>query len=149
MDEHSQAFRGMPFKRVFYRLLGGDAGPPLEALTADERTAVVTSDEEGLRLSMPTPVIECGHEFELLLVPAAPVAQFDGELVLRRLNDDGEPVPGSDEVLCRLGYRGPGVSRLRLELPAVARPGPYELQFVGKPRSSTTLRFAAASLPKA
>jgi phospholipase A1 len=32
VSEHTKVFRGMPFKRVFYRLLGGNLGIPLESL---------------------------------------------------------------------------------------------------------------------
>jgi hypothetical protein len=32
VNEHTKVFRGMPFKRVFYRLLGGDLGVPLESV---------------------------------------------------------------------------------------------------------------------
>lgn len=149
VNEHSQAFRGLPFKRVFYRLLGGDLGPALQALSGDDRLALLRDDREGLRLSLPTPIIACAAEFELLVVPVAPLAELDGDFVLRRLDDEGLPVPHGAEVLSPMVYRGPATSRLRLQMPAIAKAGPYELQFVGKPRASTTVRFAVADLPGA
>jgi hypothetical protein len=145
VNEHSQAFRGLPFKRVFYRLLGGDLGPPLQAMSADDQAALLQADVEGLRLSLATPIIPSGLDFELLVVPVAPLAMIQGEFVLRRLDDDGQPLPQGEEVLSEIAYRGPATSRLRLQMPAIAIPGPYELQFVGQPRSSMAVRFAVAA----
>jgi phospholipase A1 len=50
VNEHSKIFHGMSFNRVFYRLLGGDLGVPLESLGLQEKIKAV-------RLSIPTPVI--------------------------------------------------------------------------------------------
>jgi hypothetical protein len=60
VNEHTKVFRGLPFKRVFYRLLGGDLGIPLESLGLEEQV-------QATRLSIPTPIIHAGKEFELLL----------------------------------------------------------------------------------
>jgi len=82
VNEHSKIFHGMPFKRVFYRLLGGDLGVPLECLGLQEKI-------EAVRVSIPTPVINAGHEFELLIVPGSPVEKIGGVLWFQRLKEDG------------------------------------------------------------
>jgi len=139
VNEHAQVFRGMPFKRVFYRLLGGDLGIPLEASGLEEETG-------PLRLSIPTPIIHCNREFELLLVPSAPAPDIVGKLWLQRLNDQGKPVPQPAEEMSTVSYSGPRVSRLRVLMPAISAPGLYELEFSGTPTNSEQLRFAAAAL---
>lgn len=137
VGEHMKVFRDLPFRRVFYRLLGGDLGLPLQA------TGV--GPDEPMTLSLPTPVIEVGRPFELLLVPAAPEAPLTGELLLTLLNEHGRAA-GTAEVLSEVSYRGPRVSRLRLVLPPVATPGLYELGFAGTPAKAEPVRFAVASL---
>lgn len=138
VGEHMKVFRDMPFKRVFWRLLGGDLGTPLQA--ADGHA------EEPLMLSLAKPVIEVDQVFELLLIPSAPVAPLEGRLMLTRLDDRGRAA-GAPEELAAVAYRGPRVSRLRLELPPVPTPGLYELRFEGTPSSTEPVRFAVASLP--
>jgi pimeloyl-ACP methyl ester carboxylesterase len=140
VNEHSGVFRGMPFKRVFYRLLGGDLGVPLEGLG-------LCDEAEPPRLSMPTPVIHANRPFELLLVPASPIPKIAGTLLLQRLKEDGTPAPNAAEPVSTIVYEGPRVSRLRLELPPVATAGFYELRFEGTPAASQPVRFAVATIP--
>jgi hypothetical protein len=139
VNEHAQVFRGMPFKRVFYRLLGGDLGVPLESLAREEEIGAT-------RLSIPTPVIRAGREFELLLVPITSVGKIVGTLSLRRLKEDGTPAALAED-MSRISYEGPRLSRLRLLMPPVAAAGLYELLFEGEPNSEP-LRFAVVSLPE-
>jgi hypothetical protein len=138
VNEHAQVFRGMPFKRVFYRLLGGDLGVPLESLGQEEEPGAT-------RLSIPTPVIHAGREFELLVVPTPPTGRIVGTLVLQRLREDGTPAAPSEE-MSTTSYEGPRLSRLRLLMPPVSRAGLYELLFKGAPVDSEPLRFAVVSL---
>lgn len=147
VNEHSHAFCGMAFKRVLFRLLGRDIGAALEALQADEAQQLLAS--EGLRLSIASPVLRCGHEFELLLVAPMAVAPLQGRLLLQPLDAQGRPVPGRQDELARIDYQGPLLSTLRLRLPGLARPGPYQLHFEGVPAASQPLRFAVSQVPGA
>jgi len=141
VNEHTQVFRGMPFKRVFYRLLGGDLGVPLESIGAAEPVGPT-------HLSIPTPVIEVGQPFELLVVPQSPAGTIDGKLLLERLNEEGAPAAPVEE-MSAISYQGPRVSRLRLLMPAITAAGFFQLTFSGLPASSEPLRFAVVSFRKA
>jgi len=134
VDEHTKVFRGTPFKRVFYRLLGGNLGSPLEF-----------REEEGerLRLSIPTPVIEGGSEFELVLVSSNPQPRIEGSLKLGRLSIGGERIGQASEI-GRISYHGPPVSRLRVVVSPIEEPALYELEFAGQPENSGPVRFAVA-----
>jgi phospholipase A1 len=138
VNEHAQVFRGMPFKRVFYRLLGGDLGIPLESLGLEEEAGPT-------RLSIPTPIIHAGREFELLLVPISPTGQLVGTLSLQKLKEDGTPAAAAEE-MSTVSYEGPRVSRLRLSMPPVSTAGLYELLFRDAEATSDPLRFAVVSL---
>ena len=138
VNEHMRVFRGLAFKRVFYRLLGGDLGVPLQSMGR-------TETDEGLQLSMATPVVEAGHGFELLLVPSGDVERLAGRLVIHRLAQDGKAVDAGED-LTRVSYEGPAISRLRVRMPALAEPGLYRMSFVGTPARSDPLPFAVASL---
>jgi pimeloyl-ACP methyl ester carboxylesterase len=137
VNEHASVFTGMAFKSVFYRLLGGHLGNALQSIEQG-----LVADPDALRLSMPTPVIERGQAFELLLVPQVAVGQIDGELVLRRLNDDGQAGASPPEALAEVSYQGAPVSTLRLTMPALANRGLYQLRFEGQPVTTRPLRFA-------
>jgi pimeloyl-ACP methyl ester carboxylesterase len=139
VNEHSHVFTGVPFRKVFYRLLGGNLGSPLEALLEKEPV-------DPLRLSIPKPVIEAGKTFELLLIPPMPTAPLKGVLRRQKLNEDGSP-DGSPHDVSKLEYDGVPVSDLRLTMPPMAEPGWFELRFVGTPTNSTPVRFAVAQLP--
>jgi hypothetical protein len=139
VNEHTHVFKGMPFMRVFYRLLGGDLGPPLEALDRAEAAGL-----EPLRLSIPTPIVRRGDEFELLLVPPSPATPFDGALLLQRLKEDGTPAAPPEE-MSRVRYDGPRISHLRMRLPPLGSAGLYELRYEGAPSNSEPLRFAVVS----
>ncbi|WP_292530703.1 hypothetical protein [Methylocystis sp.] len=139
VNEHSKVFNGMPFKRVFYRLLGGDLGVPLESLAREE-------EAPSIRLSLATPVIQLGRAFEILVVPGAPVPEITGSLTLQKLDDKGQPEAGRPaEQISALTYKGPRVSRLRLLSPAIGTRGFYEIVFRGQPANSDPLRFAVVS----
>lgn len=139
VNEHAHVFTGNPFKRVFFRLLGGNLGPALEGVLSP-------LPPEPLRLSVPAPIVECYKDFELLLIPPAPVGQIDGAIVLRTLGDDGLAESPPQE-FARIQYSGVPVSTLRLAMPGLANPGWYQLNFVGAPGNYPPLRFAAIRLP--
>jgi pimeloyl-ACP methyl ester carboxylesterase len=140
VNEHSHVFTGTPFKKVFYRLLGGDLGPALQNLL-DEQAP------DPLRLSLARPVIECYRDFELLLIPptADSVAVIDGTIWIQKLQDDGA-LAGPRQSLATVQYKGPPVSTLRLAMPPLAQPGWYQLTFTGAPMDSVPIQFAAVKL---
>jgi pimeloyl-ACP methyl ester carboxylesterase len=141
VNEHSTVFRGNPFKRVFYRLLGGDLGSPLEVALAED-------ESRGLELSIPTPIIHCGQNFELLLVPSEPVAEFAGSVLLQGLRQDGTPAAEPQQVSA-VNYTGPRVTRLRWIMPGISEPGLYAIRFAGTPCASEERRFAVVSFGEA
>jgi pimeloyl-ACP methyl ester carboxylesterase len=140
VNEHSHVFTGTPFKKVFYRLLGGDLGPALENLLEEQAP-------DPLRLSVPHPVIECNKDFELLVIPppSESVSAIDGTLWIQKLHDDGA-LEGPRQPLATVQYNGPPVSTLRLAMPPLAQPGWYQLTFTGAPMDSPPIQFAAARL---
>ena len=136
INEHSTVFKGMAFKAVFYRLLGGNLGDALQAIEQG-----LMPDPDALRLSMSTQVIESAKAFELLLIPRKPVGHIEGALVLRKLGGDGDPAPGPGEALADVTYQGAPVSTLCLTMPALAD-GLYQLTFEGQPVNTAPIRFA-------
>jgi phospholipase A1 len=140
VNEHMHVFCGMPFKRVFYRLLGGDLGVPLESINAPPPPGPT-------QLSIPTPVIQVNQAFELLVVPQPSAGKIDGKLLLQKLDDNGALV-GAAEAMSTISYQGPSVSHLRLSMPAITTPGFFQLTFEGTPANSEPLRFAVVSFRK-
>jgi len=140
VNEHSHVFTGDPFKKVFYRLLGGDLGDALQAILEQ-------LPPEPLRLSMPRPVVEVGQGFELLLIPPVPTVPIDGTLWLQRLKEDGSAAGAPQKVVGVKYLEGPPVSTLRFAMPALQmEPGWYQFIFGGVPMNSAPLQFAACSL---
>lgn len=139
VNEHSHAFTGSAFMKVFYRLLGGDLGIPLQSAL----DGVGVGEDEAPRLSMASPVVPAGRPFELLLIPTEAVSDVSGQFVLQRLQDDGSPT-GAAEVFDKIAYEGPPVSKLSLEMSGVPQPGVYALRFEGQPADSQEIRFAVA-----
>ena len=142
VNEHAHVFKGMPFKKVFYRLLGGDLGPALEKL---DLTDEAERDAGAIRMSIATPIVHCAKEFELLLVPHSPIPSIDGQLSLQKLKEDGTPAAAPEE-MAKVSYQGPRVSWLRLLMPAIAQPGLYQMVFTGTPAMSDPLQFAAVEI---
>jgi phospholipase A1 len=143
VNEHSSVFTGEPFKKVFYRLLGGNRGAALQAVQALVQT-------DAVRVSLTSPVVECHHDFELLLVLATPVPAIAGRIVVYVLDAQGAaPAGRPPSTLAKVDYAGAPVSRLRLLLPALATGGLYQIQFVGQPGNSPAASFAAVDFPQA
>lgn len=141
VNEHAQVLRGRPFKRVFYRLLGGALGVPLESLGLEENEAGPT------QLSISTPIIHAGREFEVLLLPVSATGKLDGTFSLQKLMENGTPA-ASAEQMSNISYEGPRVSRRRLSMPPVSTAGLYALLFRGVLANSEPVRFAVVSLPE-
>jgi pimeloyl-ACP methyl ester carboxylesterase len=143
VNEHAHVFQGMPFKRVFYRLLGGDLGPALQKLDLDD---AAEKNAGAMRMSISTPIVQCAKEYELLLVPHSPTPSIDARVSLQRLNERGMPAAPAEEV-SKVLYEGPPVSWLRLLMPPIVGPGLYQLVSTGTPSMSEPLRFAAVAMP--
>ncbi|MCB9958286.1 MAG: hypothetical protein H6843_06665 [Rhodospirillaceae bacterium] len=149
VNEHSTVFEGLPFKRVFARLFGQDAGPPVEvdgsgepeatvALSVDSRVQVAGRPiEVTLDLIAPNPAASQG-------AAGVPVATtFRGTLILDLVGDSGRiEARGYREI--PIAYDGPGINRIAVHLPAVDEPGLFLLRFSGDTRAVNDVRFAVS-----
>lgn len=120
INEHANVFRGTPFKRVFFRLFGQDAGVPLEAAGADEM----------MSMSLQRQVFAQGDPIEVVLSAEAPMQRLEGQFVFDRITDAAEmerPAVASVPVL----YDGPEMPSMAMSLKAMLEPGFYQLRFEG------------------
>ena len=154
VNEHATVFKGDPFRRAFFRLLGGDAGDPIEsaAREASDRAA-----GPQLALSLDSPVQRIRELIELTfgvfeartlgdpLADSDPprVASIKGKLVLESVNADDER--WSHERDIPIDYSGPSIDRLTVHLPPIAKAGLYRIRFDGSPTASDVARFAVSS----
>ncbi len=132
-NEHASAFLGSPFRSVFFRLFGQDAGP-----------AVEMHDGPTIKLSVESRSIQAGRDIEALLYPELPSADaaasfkvLGGDLVLRKVRD-GEAVLSREVRRIAVAYEGPKLDRLRLALDPLEEPGHYELVFESENGSART-----------
>jgi hypothetical protein len=141
VQEHATVFDGKPFRRVFFRLMGGDAGPPLEAMQANE-----------IALSLDSPVQAVNRPIELTLAVVSGDADtgagreeaIQGTIVLEAVDDAGRIAPASLRLI-PVAYAGPAIGRLTLQLPAIDKPGLYRLRFDGSPAASREAPFAVCA----
>jgi pimeloyl-ACP methyl ester carboxylesterase len=142
VNEHATVFAGEPFRRVLHRLLGADAGPPLEAPDA--------AAGPMLGLTLDNPVQKRGAPVELTMSVGGPgvgpdgaagVAAIRGELILDAMSDRGRPLRGARRRV-RVRYEGPAIPRLTLTLDAIAEPGLYRLRWKGEPPAEAPAPFA-------
>ncbi|EPX85129.1 lipase/acyltransferase domain-containing protein [Salipiger mucosus] len=140
INEHANVFRGLPFKRVFVRLLGGDAGEPLEALEAMEAEAAATNP---LQLAIGTAVVPEGDAIEVVASSETPITDLDGRLVFDRITEADRT---EDEAVHTqpLRYAGPGVQSLAMTLTPPLPPGFYELRFEGDRPQTDRVIFAVS-----
>ena len=149
VNEHSTVFEGLPFKRVFFRLFGADAGPPVETSGGDRPHITVS-------LSINQPVQGVGQPIEVtlsLIPPASPsgdvgaqatVTSITGKFVLDRVDDEGNVVErGFRET--EMSYNGPGINRLTTHLPPAEEPGLFVLRFASSAQAENDVRFAVSS----
>ncbi len=151
VNEHSTVFEGLPFKRVFFRILGGDAGPPVEFAGGTGADATVT-------LSIDNPVQAVGETIEVTLTLIPPAAKpgegtpqiqvldsIEGAFVLDRVNEEGKVEERSFRKT-PISYKGPGINRLTVHLPGVDEPGLFVLRFAGEIRAENDVRFAVSQI---
>lgn len=120
INEHANVFRGTPFKRVFYRLFGADAGVPLEAA------------EEGamMSISLQRQVFPQGMPINMVLSAETPMRQLEGQIVFDRITDaDAMEQPAVASVPVR--YEGPELPSMALTLDLMLDPGFYQVRFEG------------------
>jgi pimeloyl-ACP methyl ester carboxylesterase len=115
VNEHAHVFRGSPFKRVFFRLLGGNLGPALEAIAP------------GLTVQLAEPVIEAGKTFRATVSADRPTCDIRGELVLERLDDRLETI--SRSVVGQIADGTGETDHISLSVPGIGEPGYYRLSF--------------------
>ena len=150
VNEHATVFDGIPFKRVFFRLMGGDAGPPLEALPGAAEAGphlALTIDGPVQRarraIELTIAVVEPAAEFALADVPGR-VGRIDGELVIDRLDEDGRRALPEAHARIPIRYDGPPVERLTLLLPAIDEPGLFRMRFHGTPPATGPVPLAVS-----
>ncbi len=127
INEHANVFRGLPFKRVFFRLMGEDLGAPQEALGALEAREQET---QPLHISLQKPVFNAGEPLEIVISSNELMHKLEGRLVLDRLTNEDridERAVASEA----LNFEGPGILTMSLSMKAPLTAGVYELRFEG------------------
>lgn len=144
-NEHATVFKGTPFRKVFFRLLGGDAGAALEAagdgaaasafLAGSLDSAVyVEGDRPELRLTLHSKASDTG---------LGTTDKIEGILIVERTNNDGNP-EGRHSAQ-PISYAGPSIASLKLVLGAEPlEAGLYLLRFEGTPAMPDPLPFAVS-----
>ena len=142
VNEHATVFKGTPFRRAFFRLMGGDAGAVVEAATGPE-------DGPFLSVSLDRPVYSEGERPEAAITvtsPASPdgrgaVEKIEGRFVIERTDPEG--AAEAEVQVLPLVWSGPPVSSLTLRLggPMLAA-GLYRMRFEGVPPMPEALAFA-------
>lgn len=133
VNEHANVFRGDPFKRVFFRLFGADAGVPLEA-------AVDAAFK--LAVSLQRPIFEQGDPVEVVLYSEVPFTTLQGELVFEERTE--EDAAGSVAARVKINYQGPSVAMFALSIQTSLEPGVYELRYEGDRAQEERLVFAVS-----
>lgn len=120
VNEHSNVFRGDPFKRVFFRLFGADAGAPLEA-PADAAFK--------LAVSLQRQIFQQGDPIEAVLSAELPFTSLDGQLVIEERTE--EDSAAAVAAVVKIRYQGPSLATLALSIDENLAPGFYELRYEG------------------
>ena len=131
INEHANVFRGNPFKRAFFRMLGGDAGAPTEA-TAEA--------EFQMTVSLQKPVFLEGEPIEIVLSSELSFSTLEGRLIFEQRTEEDEAI--ADAAAQAITYSGPGVYSLALTMPVALAPGLYELRFEGDRQQTERVVFA-------
>ncbi|SPH24057.1 hypothetical protein DEA8626_03105 [Defluviimonas aquaemixtae] len=143
VNEHATVFKGLPFRKVFFRLMGGDAGEPIEELPDGEPIA-----GPRLHLSLDAPVYDEGGTIEVVCSVTDPrtdsglstVTRIDGALHIQEV--DEQQVPKGDPVAVPVSYSGPALSVLTIVVTERLAPGLYNMRFDGNPPSGTPAAFS-------
>lgn len=133
VNEHSNVFRGDPFRRVFFRLFGADAGVPLEA-PADAAFK--------LAVSLQRPIFEEGSPIEAVLSSEVPFTALQGELVFEARTE--QDVAGSVAARVKINYTGPAVASLAVSIEVSLSAGFYELRYEGDRAQDERVVFAVS-----
>jgi hypothetical protein len=145
VQEHSTVFDGKPFRTVFFRLMGGDAGPAIELPGSDKAREV--------ELSLASPILPVGRPVEAAISIVNPttgvadkVASIEGTMIIDTVDEFGHAKVAVNVPPVKLTYAGPPIERLATYLPAIAEPGLYRLQFIGSPAKSNVAPFAVSAV---
>lgn len=130
VGEHSKFFTGTSFKAVFFRLFGKKFPAPPTTLTAASATLSV----QAFTLGKTDPV-------ELLIIPGAPTGTIKGNIILERTDGPDMPFKKAGKAI-KVAYEGPPTPSLKLNLPAIAKPGAYRIRFEGQPTADAPALFA-------
>lgn len=138
-NEHATVFKGTPFRKVFFRLMGGDAGAALETSEVDQ---------PFLAGSLNSPVYSVGDRPELRITVQSKASEdglstvqgIEGNLIVERTDAKGavEAALATQKV----SYLGAEIASLKLSLDTVAEAGLYRLRFEGTPEMPESLAFA-------
>ncbi|PJR08742.1 esterase/lipase family protein [Sinorhizobium meliloti] len=113
INEHANVFRGDPFKRVFFRLLGGDAGIPTEA---------PVGAEFQLAVSLQKPVVVEGEPIEVVVSCEVPFSILEGRLVVQSRTQEDAGL--SDVAAMPITYSGPVIHVLGMTMNVALAPRP-------------------------
>lgn len=146
VNEHATVFEGRPFRHLFFRLMGGDAGDVLEV---DAMGA--PSPGPRLALSLDSPVQHVSRSIELTLSvfnSAAPdeperVDTITGTIIIEQIYENNEAQPGAS-IEAAISYTGPSIDRLTILLPPIGLAGLYRLRFQGDPIAANVVPFAVS-----
>ena len=147
-NKHATVFKGVPFQKVFYRTLGGDAGLPVEMINGTTRTP-----GRGLELSLNAEVYTLGTFPELILTVTDTETPdgfgftdtLTGNLVVTTREADG--AAGSEVARIPIVYTGPPISGLTVLLVNSFEPGLYAVSFEGDLPAEAYEAFAMRARP--
>jgi len=147
-NEHATVFEGAPFRKAFFRLLGGDQGAAVESVIESFDDASVAAHVATVRLTVDAPVYGPDQPVELVMSPAqtgnhpSGLDAVKGRLVLQGVS---ETARATDVVATHeIDYSGPPISRLAFMLKP-PEPGLYILRFEGTPAASNFARLAVSA----
>ena len=143
VNEHATVFKGVPFRKVFFRLMGGDAGEPIEELPDG-----APIEGPRLHLSLDAPVYDEGSTVEVVCSVTDPrtdsglttVTKVEGVLHIQEV--DEEQTPKGDPVTVPISYSGPALSVLTILVAESLSPGLYSMRFDGNPPSGAPAAFS-------
>lgn len=133
INQHADVFRGNPFKRVFFRLFGRNAGSPNEAVAEAAFT---------LAISLQRPIFEQGSAIEAVLASEVSFTELKGELVFEARTEDD--TAGDVAARVPISYQGPAVATLAVSIDAALARGFYELRYEGDRAQEDRVVFAVS-----
>lgn len=123
VNEHMKVFRGTPFKKAFYRLLGGDAGVALDAIGPSESDPFF----DGM-ITITTPVVPNSKMFQITISFNSPISEVSGLVTMGKLNKEGELL-GDPKEIKPVVVKGVNIEHLVIDMPKIDEAGAYELSF--------------------